>query len=170
MSAVEVLAQQLSLGDFLAGVRALGGDVEILWHHTQGEFHHDSAGEPGKAGPTQLCRVRFADHSCSDLAVRVPEGRSLPRVLVAATNCNGGVKEVLAFDEPPTPEALWHHRCPDNPEFVPRVALPAIRDRATTIHFFDPCELLRQDARSELREEHRARQAGGGWCMAPERK
>lgn len=145
MSAVEILAQQLSLGDFLDGVRALGGDLEILWHHTQGEFHHD-------------------------LAVRVPEGRSLPRVLVVATNCNGGVKEVLAFDEPPTPEALWHHRCPDNPEFVSNVTLPAIRDRATTIHFFDPCELLREDARSELRQEHRARQPGGGWCLAPEKK
>ena len=27
------------------------------------------------------------------------------------------------------------------------------------------CELLRDDARSELKEEHRERQEGGGWRM-----
>ena len=35
--------------------------------------------------------------------------------------------------------------------------------RATTEHWFDPCDLLRGDARSELREEYRRRQKGGGW-------
>jgi hypothetical protein len=140
MTAVDVLAQQLTLGDFLASLSAMAGEYELLWHHTQGEFHHD-------------------------VAVRTSAARGVPRVIVVATNCNGGVKEVLAFDDAPTPEALWHHRCPDNPEFAPSITLPPIRDRATTVHFFDPCELLREDARSELREEHRARQPGGGWCM-----
>jgi hypothetical protein len=39
--------------------------------------------------------------------------------------------------------------------------------RATTHHWFDPCELLGWDARSELKAEHRRRQPGGGWEMAP---
>lgn len=143
-TALDVLAQQLSLGDFLEGVRALGGAFELVGHHTQGEFHHD-------------------------VIVRVRDGARLPgRVLVVATNCNGGVKEVLAFDEPPDPVALWRHRCPDNPDFASAPPLPPIRARATTMHFFDPCELLRDDARSELRPEHRDRQRGGGWCMKSE--
>jgi hypothetical protein len=36
---------------------------------------------------------------------------------------------------------------------------------ATTEHWFDPCELLAPDARSELREEFRERQCGGGWML-----
>jgi Ribbon-helix-helix protein, copG family len=32
-----------------------------------------------------------------------------------------------------------------------------------TEHWFDPCELLAPDARSELRPEYRRRQDGGGW-------
>jgi hypothetical protein len=138
---LDALKEELSLGDLLERLRALCGSFELVGHHTQGEFHHD-------------------------VTVRVPEGAFPARVLVVATNCNGGVKEILAFDEAPSPEALWHHRCPDNPEFVPQLALPEIRAQATTIHFFDPCELLRDDARSELRAEHRVRQDGGGWCMA----
>ena len=34
---------------------------------------------------------------------------------------------------------------------------------ARSHHYFDPCELLVPDARSELRPEHRRRQRGGGW-------
>ncbi|MFO0681189.1 MAG: hypothetical protein U0234_04015 [Sandaracinus sp.] len=140
-TSLDVLARQLSLGDFLEGVRALAGDFELVGHHTQGEFHHD-------------------------VIVRVRDAARLPgRVLVVATNCNGGVKEVLAFDEVPDVLALWRHRCPGNPGFATTAALPPILARATTLHFFDPCELLRDDARSELRPEHRARQPGGGWCM-----
>ena len=41
--------------------------------------------------------------------------------------------------------------------------LPPVLARAITEHWFDPCELLRSDARSELRPEHRRRQHGGGW-------
>ena len=40
-------------------------------------------------------------------------------------------------------------------------ANPATGDR-----WFDPCELLRPDARSELRPEYRTRQQGGGWEQA----
>jgi hypothetical protein len=83
--------------------------------------------------------------------------------VVVATNCNGGVKEVLAFDERPTRGALWHWRCPDTKEFDGE--LPAIQAHAVTEHWFDPCELLGPDARSELKPEHRERQAGGGWKM-----
>jgi hypothetical protein len=107
------------------------GTYELVDHWTQGEFHHDVV-------------VRTGD-----------------RVLVVATNCNGGVKEILAFDEVPDRWALWAWRCPDNPEFGGE--MPEIRDRITTVHWFDPCELLTDDARSELRPEHRVRQRGGGW-------
>jgi len=50
------------------------------------------------------------------MLVRVPSSRGeLPApVLVVATNCNGGVKEVLCFDELPDRLALWHARCPEN--------------------------------------------------------
>ena len=37
-----------------------------------------------------------------------------------------------------------------------------------TIHWFDPCELLRPDARSEYREDARERQPGGGWRLKSE--
>jgi len=46
-----------------------------------------------------------------------------------------------------TPEDLW-------PEFVG--ALGPILGRAVTEHWFDPCELLAANARSELRREFRA--------------
>jgi hypothetical protein len=84
-------------------------------------------------------------------------------VLVVATNCNGGIKELLCFDELPLQAALWHWRCPANPEFSGE--LPRLRARAETPHFFDPCELLTPNARSEIREEHRERQCGGGWVL-----
>jgi hypothetical protein len=125
----------------LAKHRVLGalleelGEYELVAHWTQGEFHHDV-----------VVRARGA-------------------VYVIATNCNGGVKEVLVFDDVPDRGALWHHRCPSVKEFSG--ALIPIRARATTEHWFDPCELLADDARSELRPEHRERQEGGGWkCRA----
>jgi hypothetical protein len=40
---------------------------------------------------------------------------------------------------------------------------PAILASSVTEHWFDPCELLRPGARSELRPEFRTRQHGGGW-------
>jgi hypothetical protein len=96
--------------------------------------------------------------------VRVPNGRTrLPgQYLVISTNCNGGVKEVLCFDGPVSPSALWHFRCPENAEFSG--SLPALLASARTEHWFDPCELLAANARSELKPEHRDRQVGGGWC------
>jgi hypothetical protein len=107
------------------------GDYELVAHWTQGEFHHD---------------VVVRTHG---------------EVLVIATNCNGGVKEVLALAEVPDRRALWHHRCPSVSDFSG--APLTIRARAITQHWFDPCELLGADARSELRPEHRTRQEGGGW-------
>jgi len=107
------------------------GEYELVAHWTQGEFHHDVV-------------VRAHDH-----------------VIVIATNCNGGVKEVLAFRDVPDRHALWHHRCPDVREFGEgKVEILA---RAITAHYFDPCELLREDARSELKAEWRERDEGGGW-------
>jgi hypothetical protein len=99
---------------------------ELVDHWQQGEFHHDTV-----------------------LALRSGG------FLVVATNCNGGIKEVLRFDSLPDRWALWHNRCPQNAEFAG--ALPAIRERAITDHWFDPCALLTPDARSELRVEHRSR-------------
>jgi hypothetical protein len=134
---VAALAQNLGLGSLLADLRRDFGGYEIVDHWQQGEFHHDL-----------ILRVRAASGLPGD-------------ILVVATNCNGGVKEVLCFGEPPTRGALWHHRCPDNPEFAG--ALPPLLGSAQTIHWFDPGELLGPDARSEYRSEHRERQAGGGW-------
>jgi hypothetical protein len=133
---VERLAQALDLSGLLEQLGREGG-YEIVAHWTQGEFHHD-------------------------VVLRLSTGP----VLVVATNCNGGVKEVLAFDEVPDRWALWRHRCPDVADFAGE--LPPIRARAVTQHWFDPCELLRADARSELRSEFRKRQRGGGWEYAGE--
>ncbi len=129
---VDALAQHLGLGALLQTLDATHGGYDLLDHWTQGEFHHD-------------------------VVVRLHDGR----VLVVATNCNGGVKELLLFDELPQRWALWRWRCPDNHEFEGE--LPPIVARATTTHHFDPCVLLTDDARSELRPEHRRRVRGGGW-------
>jgi hypothetical protein len=138
MDTVATLANHLGLGALLERVDRVCGRHRMLEHWQQGEFHHD-------------------------LVIEVPEPPpSIPgSVLVVATNCNGGVKEILCFEEPPAVAALWHYRCPENPEFGGE--LPPIKAQARTIHWFDPCVLLTDDARSELRPEARERQLGGGW-------
>jgi hypothetical protein len=139
---VDRLARHLVLGALLAELTERFGGYELLAHWTQGEFHHD-------------------------LVLRLPAAaeRVVPgRILVVATNCNGGIKEVIAFADVPDRSALWHHRCPDVREFTGE--LPPVLARATTEHWFDPCVLLAPDARSELRPEHRRRQQGGGWEYA----
>lgn len=134
------LAKALMLGGLLEEVRRRFGAYELVDHWQQGEFHHD-------------------------VVIRVPRTQTSlgASVLVVATNCNGGVKEVLAFEEVPQRQALWHWRCPDNPEFSG--ALPEPIAAATTEHWFNPCELLLPDARSEYQEAFRERQCGGGWMM-----
>jgi hypothetical protein len=140
---VAQLARYLVLGALLDEVKRLFGGYDLVAHWTQGEFHHDVV-------------LRLPDSAASVLP---------GRVLVVATNCNGGVKEVLAFSDLPDRHALWHHRCPDIAEFDGE--LGPILGRAVTEHWFDPCELLAANARSELRPEFRRRQEGGGWEQAP---
>ena len=135
MTNLQPLAQHLGLGALLAELARSFGRVEHLEHWTQGEFHHD-------------------------IVLRLADGNS-PLVLVVSTNCNGGVKELISFAEVPDRSALWHSRCPENPEFSG--AIPPVLGSARTVHWFDPCNLLTADARSELLPEHRERQAGGGW-------
>ena len=131
---LQQLADLLVLGALLDDLRARHGLYELIDHWKQGEFHHD-------------------------VVVRLPDDV----VLVIATNCNGGVKEVLAFESVPARWALWHWRCPHVADFSGD--LPGMLGRAVTHHWFDPCDLLRPDARSELRDEHRERQRGGGWQL-----
>ena len=139
-SAVQALANTMVLGTLLEALRSRHGSYELVDHWRQGEFHHD-------------------------VIVRVGDRKALPgRILAIATNCNGGVKEVLCFDEVPQRSALWHWRCPRMSDFSG--ALPPILARVTTVHWFDPCELLDSNARSELKAQYRRRQAGGGWEMA----
>ena len=101
---VEDLAGHLGLSGLLAELRERCGGYELVNHWSQGEFHHD--------------------------VVLRPHGTDA--VLVVSTNCNGGVKEVIALPELPQRWALWHWRCPDNPEFEGE--LPRILARATTLH------------------------------------
>ena len=136
---VTLLAEQRMLGSLLERVQRDWGGYDLLAHHQQGEFHHDIFLRVASAKP------------------RLPG-----EYLVVSTNCNGGVKEVLCFAQRPEPQALWHHRCPENDEFTGQ--LPPVLAIARTEHWFDPCELLAADARSELKDEFRERQAGGGWC------
>lgn len=135
---LQALADTLVLGALLDELRDRHGGYDLLEHWKQGEFHHD-------------------------VVVRLPDST----VLVVATNCNGGVKEVLAFERVPDRWALWHWRCPHVGDFAGE--LPPILERAITPHWFDPCDLLVADARSELREEFRERQHGGGWQMVEKR-
>ena len=136
---VEAVAQNLGLGALLADLRGNFGGYEVLDHWQRGEFHHD-------------------------LLLRVQDDGGLPgSVLVVATNCNGGVKEFLCFDAVPKEAALWHHRCPDSPDFSG--SLPPLLGQARTVHWFDPCALLGPEARSEYRPEFRERQPGGGWQL-----
>jgi hypothetical protein len=140
LNPIEGLARALDLGSLLAEVNTRYGAYDLVAHWTQGEFHHD-------------------------VVLRLPEValRDLPgRVLVVATNCNGGVKEVLCFRDAPDRWALWHHRCPNVADFSGD--LTAILARSVTEQWFDPCELLGSDARSELRPEFRRQQRGGGWA------
>ena len=139
-SSIDDLAGTLALGSLLDRVRHRWGAYELIDHWQQGEFHHDT-----------VLRVPGAE-------------RDLPgQFLVVATNCNGGVKEVLCFAELPGRQGLWHARCPENPEFAG--GLTELLAVARTAHWFDPCELLRPDARSEYREQFRERQCGGGWTL-----
>lgn len=150
VSVVRELADTLMLGPLLERLRERYGHYQLLDHWTQGEFHHDLV-------------LRIDGPSSEDL-----QKSGLPGpILVVATNCNGGVKEVLCFATPPSRGALWSYRCPENPEF--EGALPLLMDHAVTSHWFDPCELLTPDARSELRVECRQRQPGGGWVKKDDR-
>jgi hypothetical protein len=136
---IEALAENLALGSLLAQLKDRAGGYDLLDHWQQGEFHHD-------------------------VVLPVPPAAPLPGpVLVVATNCNGGVKELLCFEEVPARDALWHHRCPDNAEFAGD--LPPILASARTVHWLEPCELLAPDARSEYRADARERQPGGGWRL-----
>jgi hypothetical protein len=139
--AVQVLADTMVLGSLFESLRRRFGPYDLVDHWKQGEFHHD-------------------------FIVRLRARQSLPgKILAIATNCNGGVKEVICFDDIPQRSALWHWRCPRMSEFSG--SLPPILARATTDHWFDPCELLGSNARSELKAEYRRRQPGGGWEMVP---
>ena len=136
---VEAIARNLGLGELLSDLRTTFGGYEILDHWQRGEFHHDL-----------LLRME-------------PDARLPGPILVVATNCNGGVKEVLCLESLPEEQALWHFRCPDSLDFAG--ALPALLGHARTVHWFDPSVLLTPEARSEYRPEFRERQAGGGWKM-----
>jgi hypothetical protein len=135
--AVARLATHLGLGSLLEELAAKHGGYDLVAHWKQGEFHHD-------------------------VVVRVQTRGELPgEIVLVATNCNGGVKEVLCFDRVPQRYGLWHARCPDNPEFEGEI-VPALA-QTRTLHWFDPCALLVADARSELKPECRKRQRGGGF-------
>lgn len=135
---LEVLAEARVLGALLDELARRASGYELVAHWQQGDFHHDVVLLPKKSAP-------------------------FGPTIVVATNCNGGVKEVLSFATAPDREALWHWRCPSDAAFTGE--LPPILGRAVTEHWFDPCELLKDDARSELKEEFRERQDGGGWKL-----
>lgn len=135
--AVATLAAHLGLGSLLEMLGASYGGYDLLAHWKQGEFHHD-------------------------VVLRVHARGDLPgEVVLVATNCNGGVKEVLCFDRVPERYSLWHARCPESAEFEGELA--PVLGHARTLHWFDPCALLSADTRSELKPECRKRQHGGGY-------
>jgi len=95
MSTLDALQEPSGLGPFLDALTRAAGPYEVVDHWQQGEFHHD-------------------------LVVRLKDSKGLPApVVVIATNCNAGIKEVLWFERPPERWALWNWRCPDNPALKP---------------------------------------------------
>ncbi len=135
---VDELSNVLILGELLRRLEQEFGGFELLEHWTQGEFHHD-------------------------LVLEVDDEVFPGRCLVVSTNCNGGVKSLLLLEAVPERWALWNHRCPDNPEFEGTIS--GVLEKARTKHWFDPCQLLVADARSEYKPSHRRRQRGGGWVL-----
>lgn len=133
---LQIIANELSLDRVMQMLKRLFGKFDLFAHWTQGEFHHD------------LVFVLPEDQVAFD-----------GHVLVVSTNCSG-VKDVLNFDSVPERYALWNYRCPENAEFTGQVEPLGF---ARTEHWFEPCELLVADARSELKAEYRRRQRGGGW-------
>src|SRR3989338_7732121 len=112
MSLVKRLAAHLALGDLLT------------------DLHTNISASIPVAVWKQSC-------SHSDVVLQLKDARDFPGpVLVIAIDCNGGVKEVLCFPEVPDRWALWHWRCPSNPEFDGDI--PPLLEYARTEHWFDP--------------------------------
>ena len=135
------LASRLVLAALLGTLRTRYGGYNIVEHWKQGEFHHDLV-----------------------LKIHSPVPDLPGNILVVSTNCNGGIKELLCFNETPDRWALWHLRCPNIPEF--EGGLPPVLGAARTPNWYDPCSLLGEDGPSELKPEFRERLRGGGWCLA----
>lgn len=120
---INSLAQELLLGHLLQRLQDEFSDFELIAHWTKGEYHHDIV-------------VRLGDH------------RDLPGpVLVVSTNCNGGVKEVLCFSDPPSQEELWDLR----DENLETDELPVVLAAARTIHWVDPISLIRRPTMVDMR-------------------
>ncbi|MDB5805537.1 MAG: hypothetical protein JWN73_2859 [Betaproteobacteria bacterium] len=136
-----ILAGSQVLAGLLGNLRENHGGYTIVEHWKQGEFHHDLV-----------------------LRINAPTSELPGDILVVSTNCNGGVKELLCFGQVPDRWALWHHRCPNIPEF--EGSLPPILGAARTPNWYDPCGLLGDNGPSELKPEFRERLRGGGWCLA----
>ena len=110
--AIGELANVLVLGDLLDRLVQRHGGYELVDHWQQGEYHHDL-----------ILRVRG-------------------RLLLVSTNCNGGIKEVLAFAPGaavPSREAVWDYRCD-------RAALAGLVEATRTVHWCDPREVLEDSA------------------------
>ena len=137
MSVVKRLAAHLALGDLLSDLHTTIGPSKPIAVWKQSCSHSDL--------------VLFVDH----------QGKLPGRVLVIAIDCNGGVKEVLCFDQVPDRWALWHWRCPTNPEFEGEI--PPLLDSARTQHWFDPNQIVDDNSYCELRPEFRKRLRGGGF-------
>lgn len=139
MSLVKRLAQNLALGDLLMDL-----------HRT--------------IGPSRPIAVWKQSCSHSDVVIQLDDRKQLPgSVLVIAIDCNGGVKEVLCFDVVPDRWALWHWRCPTNPEFEGDI--PPLLAYEKTQHWFDPNEIVDDNSYCELKPEFRQRQRGGGFVQ-----
>lgn len=133
------LVSSYAIGNLLGDLRKRFGGYRLIENWQQGEFHYD-------------------------LVLEVPGSGMLPgNILVIATNCVGGVKEVFCLDYVPTRYALWKFRCPDINEFTG--AMPRILGYARTRNWVDPKGLIGDDAPSEIKPEFRNRVRGGGYAM-----
>lgn len=94
-----------------------GHEPALVAHWQQGDLHHDLV-----------------------LHVHPPHPGLAGNILVVSIDDRGRVKEILSLAKMPMRQALWHARCPDDPDYDGD--LPPILDEIRTLHWVNPARIL----------------------------
>ncbi|MFN3199777.1 MAG: hypothetical protein ACE366_15345 [Bradymonadia bacterium] len=112
------LARRPSLKAILKALSThCGHEARLVAHWQQGHLHHD-----------MVFHV-------------TPPHPGLPSdILVVSTDDRGMVKEMMSLASMPKRQALWHARCPNDPDFDGD--LPQVLDEVKTMHWVDPKRII----------------------------